>query len=284
MGIPDHLTCLLRNLYAGQEATVRTGHGTTDWFQIGKGVRQGWILSPCLFNFYAEYIMRNAGLQETQAGIKIAGRNINNHRYADDTTLIAESEEELKSLLMKVKVESEKVDWKLNIQKTEIMASGPITSWEIDRETVETVSDFIFGASKITADGDCSHEIKKCLLLGRKAMTNLDSIFKSKEWWVILLHYVTSFRNIIKYWMVSENLVKPHKSHLDLSRNLTWSIFPLSTLVGPLLKRLRAVPKSMEFSNYILIHCFELVVWKNFFESCVTQGKSKLNKLERLPA
>ena len=126
MGIPDHVTCLLRNLYAGQEATVRTGHGTTDWFQIGKGVRQGCILSPCLFNVYAEYIMRNPGLEETQAGIKIARRNINNLRYADDTTLMAESEEELKSLLMKVKVEREKVDLKLNIQKTKIMASGPI--------------------------------------------------------------------------------------------------------------------------------------------------------------
>ena len=146
MGISDHLICLLRNLYAGQEATVRTGHGTTDWFQIGKGVRQGCILSPCLFNLYAEYIMRNAGLEETQSGIKIAGRNINNLRYADDTTLMAESEEELKSLLMKVKVESEKVGLKLNIQKTKIMASGPITSWEIDGETVEAVSDFIFGA------------------------------------------------------------------------------------------------------------------------------------------
>ena len=181
MGIPDHLTCLLRNLYAGQEATVRTGHGTTDWFQIGKGVLQGCILSPCLFNLYAEYIMRNAGLEETQAGIKIAGRNINNLRYADDTTLMAESEEELKSLLMKVKVESEKVGLKLNIQKTKIMASGPITSWEIDGETVETVSDFIFLGSKITADGDCSHEIKRRLLLGRKVMTNLDSIFKSRD-------------------------------------------------------------------------------------------------------
>src|SRR5574340_1201923 len=136
MGIPDHLICLLRNLYAGQEATVRTGHGTTDWFPIGKGVRQGFILLPCLFNLYAEYIMRNAGLEEVQAGIKIAGRNINNLRYADDTTLMAQSEEELKSLLMKVKVESDKVGLKLNIQKTKIMASGPITSWEIDGETV----------------------------------------------------------------------------------------------------------------------------------------------------
>ena len=145
MGIPDHLTCLLRNLYAVQETTVRTGHGTTDWFQIGKGVCQGCILSPCLFNLYAEYIMRNTGLEETQAGIKTARRNINSLRYADDTTLMAESVEELKSLLMKVKVESEKVGLKLNIQKTKIMASDPITSWEIDRETVETMSDYFFG-------------------------------------------------------------------------------------------------------------------------------------------
>ena len=145
MGIPDHLTCLLRNLYAGQEATVRTGHGTTDWFQIGKGVGQGCTLSLCLFNLYAEYIMRNAGLEETQAGIKIARRNINNLRYADDTTLMAESEEELKSLLMKVKEESEKVGLKLNIQKTKIMATGSITSWQIDGETMETVRDYNFG-------------------------------------------------------------------------------------------------------------------------------------------
>uniref|UniRef100_A0A4W2IIL3 RNA-directed DNA polymerase n=1 Tax=Bos indicus x Bos taurus TaxID=30522 RepID=A0A4W2IIL3_BOBOX len=178
MGIPDHLTCLLRNLYAGQEATVRTGHGTTDWFQIRKGVCQGCILSPCLFNLYAEYSMRNAGLEEAQAGIKIARRNINNLRYADDTTLMAESEEELKGLLMKVKEESEKVGLKFNIQKTKIMASGPITSWEIDGETV---ADFILGGYKITADGDCSHEIKRCLLLGRKVMTNLASIFKSRD-------------------------------------------------------------------------------------------------------
>ena len=143
--IPDHLTCLLRNLYAGQEARVRAGHGTTDWFLIGKGVLQGCILSPCLFNFYAEHIMRNAGLEETQAGIKIAGRNINNLRYADDTTLMAEIEGELKSLLLKVKEESEKVGLKLNIQKTKIIASGPIAPWETDGETVETVSDFIFG-------------------------------------------------------------------------------------------------------------------------------------------
>ena len=176
MGIPDHLTCLLRNLYAGQEATVRTGHGTTDWFQIGKGV-----LSPYLFNLYAQYIMRNAGLEEAQAGIKIARRNISKLRYADDTTLMAESEEELKSLLMKVKEESEKVGLNLNIQKMKIMASGPITSWQIDGETVETMAEFIFLSSKITAGGDCSHEIKRHLLLRRKVMTNLDSMLKSRD-------------------------------------------------------------------------------------------------------
>ena len=159
MGIQDHLTLLLRNLYAGQEATVRTGYETVDWFQIGKGVCQGCILSPCLFNLYPEYIMRNTGLDEAQAGVKIAGRNINNLRYADDTTLMAESEEELKSLLMKVKEESEKIVLKLNMRKTKIMASGPITSWQIDGETVETVSDFIFEGPQITADGDYSHEI-----------------------------------------------------------------------------------------------------------------------------
>ena len=147
---------------------VRTGHGTTDCFQIGRGVRQGCILSPCLFNFCSEYIMRNAGLEEAQAGIKTAGRNINNLRYADDHTLMAESEEELKSLLMKVKEESKKVGLNLNIQKTKIMASGRITSWQIDGKTVETVSDFILGGSKITVDGDCSHEIKRRLFLGRK--------------------------------------------------------------------------------------------------------------------
>ena len=168
MGIPDHLTCLLRKLYAGQEAAVRPGHGTTDWFQIGKGVRQGCILSPCLFNFYAEYIMRNAGLEEAQAGIKIAGRNINNLRYADDTTLMAESEEELKRLLMKVKVESEKVGLKLNIQKTKIMASGPITSWEIDGEIVETVSDFIFGGLQNHCRVIAAMKLKDTYSLGGK--------------------------------------------------------------------------------------------------------------------
>ena len=181
MVIPVHLICLLRNLFAGQEATVRTGHGTTDWFKIGKGVHQGCILSPCLFNFYAEYIMQNARLDEAQAGIKIAGRNINNLRYADDTTLMAESKEKLKSFLMKVKEVSEKVGLQLNIQKTKIMASDPITSWQIDGETMETVTDFILGGSKITADGDYNHEIKRHLLIGRKVMTNLDSIFGERN-------------------------------------------------------------------------------------------------------
>ena len=181
MGIPDHLTCLLRNLYAAQEARVRTGHGTTDWFQIRERVCQGCILSPCLFNLYEEHLMRNVGLDEAQAGIKIARRNTNNLRYADDTTLMAESKEELKSLLMKVKEESEKVVLKLNIQKTKIMASGPITSWQIDGETMEMRRDFIFLGSKVTEDGDSSHEFKRCLLLGRKSMTNLDSILKSRD-------------------------------------------------------------------------------------------------------
>ena len=160
-----------------QEAIIRTVHGTTDWFQIGKRVGQGCIFSPYLFNLYVEYIMRNAGLDEAQAGIKIARRNIDKLRYADDTTLMAESEE-LKSLLMKVKEESEKVGLKLNIQKTKIMASGPITSWQIDEETE---ADLIFGGSKITTDSNYSHEIKRCLLLERKVMTNLDSILKSRN-------------------------------------------------------------------------------------------------------
>ena len=181
MRIPGHLTCLLRNLYADQEATVRTGHGTTGWFQIGKRVCQGCILLPCLFNLYAEYILQSARLDEAQAGIRIAKRNINNLRYADGTTLMAENEEELKSLLMKVKEESEKASLKLNIQKTKIIAFGPITSWQTDGETLETVTDFIFLGSKITAVCDCSHETKRCLLRGRKAMKNLDSILKSRD-------------------------------------------------------------------------------------------------------
>ena len=165
----------------GQEATVRTGHGTTNWFQIGKGIQQSCILLPSLFNFYAEYIIRNVGLDEAQAGIKTAGRKMNNLRYADDTILMAESKEELKSLLMKVKEESEKAGFKLNIKKTKIMASNSITSWKIDGVKVEAVGDFIFLGSKITLDSDCSHVIKRCLLLGRKTMTNLDSILKSRD-------------------------------------------------------------------------------------------------------
>ena len=168
MGIPDHLTCLLRHLYADQEATVRTGHGTTDWFQIGKGVHQGCILSPCLFNFCAEHIMRNARLEEAQAGIKIAGRNINNLRNVDDTTFMAESEEELKSLLVKVKEEEEKAGLKLNIQETKLMASGPITSWQIDGETMDTLTDFIFLGPKITADGDAAMKLKDACSLEEK--------------------------------------------------------------------------------------------------------------------
>ena len=168
MKILDHLVCLLRHLYTGQEATVRTGHGTTDWFQIGKGVCQGCILSPSLFNFYAEYMMRNAGLEEAQARIKIARRNINNLRYANDTTLMAEIEEELKSLLMKVKEESEKVGLKLSIQKTKIMASGSNASWQMDGETVETVADFILGGSKITTGDIAAMKLKvPCSLEGK---------------------------------------------------------------------------------------------------------------------
>ena len=168
MGLPDHLTCLLRNLCAGQEATVRTGHGTTDWFQIGKGICQGCILSPCLFNFCAEYIMRNAGLDEAQAGIKMARRNINNFRYADDSTLMAESEEELKSLSMNVKEESEKVSLKVSIQKTKIMASGPITSWQIDGVTMETVRDFIYGAPKLLQIETAAVKLKDACSLEEK--------------------------------------------------------------------------------------------------------------------
>ena len=180
MEIPDHCTCLLWNLYADQEATVRTGHGTMDWFQIGKGVRQGCILLPCLFNLYAEYIMWNARLDEAQDGIKISGKNINNLRYVDDITLMTESKEELKSLLMKVKEEWK--SWlKTQHSKNEDYGLSPITSWQIDGETMKTGTDFIFCGSKITADGGCHHEIKRFLLLGKKAMTNLDSTFKSRD-------------------------------------------------------------------------------------------------------
>ena len=180
MWIPDHLNCLLRNLYMDQEATVRTRHGITDWFKIVRGIWQSCILSPCLFNVYAEYIMWNARLDESQARIKIARRNINNLIYADDISLIEESEEEVKRLLMRMKEESEKVGLTLNIQKTKIMASGPTTSWIIEGEKLETKMDFIFLVSKITVGGDCSHENKRLLLLERKAMTNLGSILKSR--------------------------------------------------------------------------------------------------------
>ena len=181
MVIPDHLTCLLRNLYAGQEATVELDMEQQTGSKLGKEYVKAVYRHPAYFNLYAEYIMRSASLDEAQAGIKIARRNINNLRYADDTTLMAESQEELKSLLMKAKEESEKFGLKLDIQKTKIMASGPITSWQIDGETMETVTHFILGGSRITADGACSHEVKRHLLLGRKAMTNLDSIFKSRD-------------------------------------------------------------------------------------------------------
>ena len=215
--------CLLKNLYAGQEATVRTGHGTTDWFQTGKGVRQGCILSPCLFNFYAEYIMINAGLEETQAGIKIARRNINNLRYADDTTHMAESEE-LKSLLMRVKEESKKVGLKLNIQETKIMASSPITSWQIHGETVETVTDFILGGSKITPDGDCNHEIKRRLLLGWKVMTNLDSMLKSRD--ITLptkVHLVKAMVfPVVKYGCESWTIKKAEHRRIDAFELWCW--------------------------------------------------------------
>ena len=224
MGISDHLTCLMRNLYAGQEATVRTGHGTTDWFQIGKGVCQGCILSPCLFNLYAEYIMRNAGLDEAQARIKSAGRNINNLRYADDTTLMEESEEELKSLLMRVKEESEKVGLKLNIQQTKIMASGLITSWQIDGESMETMTDFNFLGSKITADDDCSHGIKSCLLLGRKAMINLESMLKSRDITLpIKVHLVKAMVSpVVMYGCESWTIKKAEHRRIDAFELWCW--------------------------------------------------------------
>ena len=180
-GIPDHLICLIRNLYEDQEATVNARHGITDWFKTGKGVGQGCMLSLGLFNLYSEYIMRNDRPDQSQAGIKISRRNINNLRYADDTTLMAESEEELKNLLIKVKKKSEKAGLKPNIQKTKIIASYPITSWLIDGEKMETMTDFLFFGSKNTVDGNCSYEIKRHLLLGRKAMTNLNSVFKSTD-------------------------------------------------------------------------------------------------------
>ena len=217
-------TWLLRNLYAGQEAAVRAGHGTTDWLQIGKGVCQGYILSPCLINLYAEYIMWNAELDEIQTGIKIARRNINNLRYADDTTFMAESKEELKSLLMKVKEEREVVGLKLSIQKIKIMASGPITSWQINGEKMETVTDFIFLGSKITVDSDCSQEIKRCLLLGSKAVTNLDSILKSRDTTLLTkIHLVRAIVfPVVMHGCESWTMKKAEHWRLDVSELWCW--------------------------------------------------------------
>ena len=250
MGIPDHISCLLRNLYVGQETIVRTGHETMDWFQTGKGIRQVCILSPCLFNFQGEDITWNARLDEAQAGIKTAGRKINNLRYAEDTTLMAESEEELKSLLIQVKEESEKVGLKLNIQKTKIMASSPIISWQIDGETMETVIDFIFLASKINADGDCSHEIKRRLLLGRKAMANLDSIIKSRD--ITLptkVHLVKAMIFSSHEWMCELD----HKESWAPKNWCFWTVVLEKTLESPLnCKEIKPVnPKGNQFWIFI---------------------------------
>ena len=213
-----------------------------DWFQIGKGIRQGCLLSPYLFNLHAEYIMQNAGLDETQAGIKIARRNINNLRYADDTTLTAEIEEDLKSILMKVKEESEKADLKLTIQKTKIMASVPVTSWQIDGETIETVTDFIFLGSKITADGDCSHEIKRCLHLGRKAITNLDSVLKSRDiTWLTKVHIVKAMVcPVVMYGCESWTIKKAECRRIDAFERWCW-------------RRLLRVPQTAGRSNQSIL-------------------------------
>ena len=241
MGIPDYLTCLLRNLHSGQEATVRTGHGAMDWFQIGKWVRQGCVLSPCLFNLYSEYTIWNVRLDEARAGIKIAGRNSNNLKYTDDTTLMAESEEELKSLLMKVKEESEKAGLKLNIQKTKVVASGPITSWQIDGETVETVTDCIFLGSKITADSDGSHNFKRHLLLGRKAMTNLDSILKSKDITLLKkLCLVKAIFPVVVYGCESWTIKKAERWRIDAFELWCW-------------RRLLRVPWTLRRSNQSIL-------------------------------
>ena len=221
MGIPDNLIWLLKNLYAGQEATVRTGHGATDWFKIAKGVCQVCILSLWLFNLYAKNIMWNARLDEAQAGIKTARRNINNLGYTDNSTLMAESEGKLKSFLMKMREESEKFGLKLNIQKTKIMASGPITSWQIDGETV---AGFIFLSSKITADSDYSHEIKRHLLLGRKAITNLDSILKSRNITLpIKVHLVKAmFFPVVMYGCESWTIKKTEHWRIDAFELWCW--------------------------------------------------------------
>ena len=222
MGTSDHLTCLLRNLCASQEATVRTGYGTTDWLQIGKGVHQGCIMSPCLLNLYAEYIMRNAGLDEAQAGIKIAGRNINNLRYANDTIFMEESKE-LKCLLMKVKEDSESVGLKFNIQKSKIMASGPMADHGKWRNNGN--SDRLYmGGSKITADGDCSHEIKRRLLLERKVMTYLDSILKSRD--ITLPTKVCLVKamvfTVVMYGCESWTIKKSESQRTDAFKLLCW--------------------------------------------------------------
>ena len=224
MGIPGHLTCLLRNLKAGQEATVRTRRERADSFQTGKRRHQNCSLSPCLFNLYAEPIIRNARLNKSQAGIKIGGRNVNNLSYADDTTLKAESEEELKSLLMKVKEESEKASLKLNIQKAKILTSGPITSWQIEGEKVEAVMDFIFLGSKIIEDDDCSHEIKRCLLFGWIVTTNLDSLLKNRD--VTLLtkvHIVKAmvFR-VVRYECENWTIKKAECQRIDAFKLWCW--------------------------------------------------------------
>jgi len=218
MEIPDHLSSLLRNLYTGQEATVRTEYRTIDWFQIGKGC----ILSSYLFNLYAEYIMRNAGMDEAQAGIKIARRNINNLRYADDTTLMAESEEELKSLLMKVKKESEKVGLKLNIQKIKIMASGPITSWQIYGESMETVRDIIFWGSKMLQMVTAAMKLKG-LLLGRKVMTNLNNILKNRDYFANKVHLVKAMVfPVVMYGCESWTIKKAECQRIDAFEMWCW--------------------------------------------------------------
>ena len=237
MGIPDHLTYLLRNLYADQEAIVRTRHGTTDWFQIGKGVHQGCILSPCLFILYADYIMQNAELDEAQAGIKIARRNINNLRYTDDTKKVSKSKQELKSLLMNMKKESEKVGLKLNIQKTKIMASGPITSWQIDGDTMQTMTHLIFLGFKslqmVTA---------VMMLLGRKAMTNLDSILKSRD--ITLLTKVCIVKAmvfpIVMYGCESWTIKKAEHQRIDDFDSWCW-------------RRLLRVPWTVRRSNQSIL-------------------------------
>ena len=275
MGIPDNVTCLLRSLYAGQGATVRTEHGETDWFQIGKRICQGCILSPCIFNLFAEYIMWNAGLDEAQARIKIAGRNINNFRRTDDTTLMEESKEELKSLLMKVKEAGEKVGLKLNIQETKIMASVPITSGQIVGETMETVTDFIFLGSQTTADGDYSHEIKRHLLCGRKVMTNLDSILKSRD-----ITLPTNF-HLVKAMVFSSSHVwmwkLDYKESWVLKNWCFWTVVLEKTLESPLYcKEIKPVnPKGNQSwifigrtwcwswnYNPLAIWCEELTHWK----------------------